>query len=285
LKTYLASTREAIGCSGGFLFLENNMTAQALEESPAVPVVSNGLYLLDAPEIVVEVPWRSDDNIVAVKMRKPIEEDYIEHEKDIKRETVVSGGWEQDNTDATQANTELFDRLVLSAEGIRKFSDKAPRPFTKDECLRFTFETKSRVINSMTQSQFETLADDDFAGLFEQDDNLIVRQTVGDPDHPQFTVDYTLAPLSRAQRQDYLTAVQQKRKPDKRRTVFKTDVTLIRKGMKLFAANLRGVSGGSIKAGPYSDETRADYVKQVDPLVQMLVIDKLYGYYQGASRV
>lgn len=234
-------------------------------------------YQFDNPEREIEIPWGEDAAVVVV-LEKPTDSDYQEHERNVIRKTLVVDGAQMDDSDPHGANAEFYDRLAL--RGYAKRKGEKVREFTRDEVLAFNFETKSAVIAGMSQSTFDVVQDDEFAGLFEdQSGDLVVRQKIGDPEDPSYTIEYTMSPLKKSERLDFLAAVQIKRKVKPRRTEVHTELHLLKRGKKLFAPHFRSLTGGRIEAGGFREDLRQDFLAQIDPVFQMLVIDSMVAAY------
>jgi hypothetical protein len=85
--------------------------------------------------------------------------------------------------------------------------------------------------------------------------------------------------LPKAQRQEYLSAIRIKRRVKNGKTSLETEVHVIKKAMKLFGPNLQSLEGGRMEMGPFTPDRKAEFIKMIDPMFQVGVVDALVGYY------
>lgn len=238
-------------------------------------------YLFDAPLVNVPVPW-GDDSILTVVMNKPEDQDYIDHEQGVKRVTVVVDETQMDAGDAHEANEAFYDAIVHSGFATKKGAQEPHRKFTAEQMTAWPFEFKDDVIVRMQRSTFEIAGgDDEFASLFNTGPITVV-QTIGD--FEDFVIKYEVNPISKNDRLAFVAAVEVKKKVKKKKVLVETELNLVRKGKQLFSKYLAGVTGGRIQMGPYSGQTRDEYLKQIDAMFQVMVIDTVVAYYGKAPK-
>jgi hypothetical protein len=242
-------------------------------------VESSADYPFDATPLSVEVPHAG--NVVLVSYEKPDLDIYLARQKAQGAKTRITGGAIQVAPIEHTADIEFFDQVVLGAKKRKSDSIESIREYDQREARRFPWEFKVKAVKAMTTFKVKVEASGD--EMLEPDGDLLVTLSVG-----QFAIDFTMSPLTGAQRKGYLNANKSESKFKNGDTIIETEPHYIEKAMKLFAGDRDGrngafvsLIGGRLESGPYSSERKAEFIAQIDPLMQMSVIEGICDYYSG----
>ncbi len=146
--------------------------------------------------------------IITYEVKKPTLKQLWAREDSIVRQSEeVARGESTMLYSEEKANAALFNQVVSGAEVREHGSETIIKTLTHEDCLRLPNERKSTVIKKMYRASFEVVsgdASDDLDFLFEDaTDEIKVKQIIGDPLSPDFSILYYLRRPTQAQRDNY----------------------------------------------------------------------------------
>jgi hypothetical protein len=250
---------------------------EKIDESPT-------LYPFDLEFIDVSFNARPNSEtpkIVWHKLRKPTLQQLKERESQIKSELVtVSSREDEDRSDETVANANLWRKLIVAVKGYKGAADW--RELSDAEKDEMKPGHKSRAINQMYIGAFvvESGEDDEVSIGAE---TWIIRHEIGANREPDFVIRHSLREPTQGEWEKFKGAAARMsyvRGAKKPRRKFNTN---LQSYCDLYDAVLLSVDGGTVGRQPFSPETRKAFLAQIDPIWKRKIVETFIDTLEGQS--
>lgn len=242
------------------------------------------LYPLDLNVIVVSFnarPNAETPKIVWHKLKKPTLEQLNERESQIKSELVnISSSEDEDRTDETVANANLWRKLIVAVKGYRSAADWRELSDAEKDAMKPGH--KSRAITQMYMGAclVESSEDDEVSIGAE---TWVIRQEIGAGREPDFVVRHSLREPTQSEWEKFkgtaarMSYVRGSKRP---RRKFRTS---LKSHCELYDSTMLSIDGATVGGKAFSPETCKAFLSQMDPIWKRKVIETLIDTLEGQS--
>jgi hypothetical protein len=251
-----------------------------VEAQPETPA----LYPFDLEFIAVSFnarPNAETPKIVYHKLRKPTLQQLKDRELQIKNELVsISAREDEDRTDETVANANLWRKLIVAVKGYKDAADwRELSDLEKDEMKP---GHKSRAINQMYMGSCVVEAgEDDEVSIGAE--VWTIRQEIGAMREPDFVIRHLLREPNEnewvkfkgtAARMSYVRGAKRPRRK------FNTS---LQSYCDLYDATLLSIDGATVGGRIFTPETRKAFLAQIDPIWKRKIVETFVDTLEGQS--
>lgn len=255
-----------------------------ITESQSRTEENPNLYPLDLEFVSVSFNARPNSEkpkIVWHKLRKPTLDQLNKRESQIRNELVnISSSEDEDRTDETVANANLWRALIVSVKGYRDAADW--RELSDAEKDEMKPGHKSRAIAQMyVGACFVEASEDDEVSIGAE--TWVIRQEIGAGREPDFVVRHSLREPTQGEWEKFkgtaarMSYVRGAKRP---RRKFSTS---LKSFCDLYDATLLSIDGATVGDKAFSPETRKAFLSQVDPIWKRKIIETLINTLEGQS--
>ena len=240
-------------------------------------------YPFDADPIIVSFNARPGSDtpvIISHKFRKPTLMELVARDREVNLEIVeISAREEQIVNDDESANARLWDKLIVGVKGYSGNSEWREVSDLEKPTMRVGHKTTA--IRAIYVGDCSIYGDAN-AEVSLSSDTWVIRQSIGDPEIPQFVIDHTLREPSESERIQFKRSsskVSFIRGGKKTRTRIGQDLTAF---VKMYDLLVENITGGSVGGEDFSSSNRYAFLQAIDPTWKRLVVQTLMNAIEAA---
>jgi hypothetical protein len=245
---------------------------------------SPSLYPFDLEFIAVSFNARPNSEtpkIVWHKLRKPTLQQLKDRESQVKNELItVSSREDEDRTDETVANANLWRKLIVTVKGYKGAPDWRELSDAEKDGMKPGHKSRAIAQMYMGACLVEAGEDDDVSIGAE---TWTIRQEIGARREPDFIVRHSLREPSQGELEKFkgsaarMSYVRGSKKPHRK---FNTN---LQSYCDLYDAILLSIDGATVDGKTFSPETRKAFLLQIDPIWKKKIIETLMDTLEGQS--